>query len=366
MAKPPTSGATGSLAEFADKEAQARYAENADLARAARVARAEAAEGRQQITELKKRLELFEALDRTATSPPTWIAPPSPKTHHAIPTLVVSDIHYGDRIEPTEVEGYNAYNVEIANGRLQRGFTSAVKLVRNYIGGVEHDGFHVMLPGDCLSGTIHEELVETNVLTLAESILAVCEPLEAGLTLLAKEFKQVHVTAVVGNHSRRTKKPRGKRRVKDNFDWLVYQMMAKHFRDRGVKNITINAPPSADAPVSIYNTKYRLTHGDQFRGGSGIAAELSPLLLGVHRKVKRQAALNNPFDVMVMGHFHKSLWLPQSGLIVCGPVIGYSEHDYVSNYTPAPPQCELWLTTPERGITVHMPVYVQDRPAEGW
>lgn len=30
------------------------------------------------------------------------------------------------------------------------------------------------------------------------------------------------------------------------------------------------------------------------------------------------------------------------------------------------PQCPLWLTTPERGITAYMPVHLLDRDAEGW
>ena len=30
------------------------------------------------------------------------------------------------------------------------------------------------------------------------------------------------------------------------------------------------------------------------------------------------------------------------------------------------PQAAFWLTTPERGITVSAPIFVQDRHAEGW
>jgi len=121
-----------------------------------------------------------------------------------------------------------------------------------------------------------------------------------------------------------------------------------------------------DAHIQVHNTKYLLTHGDQFKGGTGISSALSPLLLGVHRKTKRQNALSRPFKVMVMGHFHKSIWMPEDGLIVGGSVIGYNEYAYQQNMTPEPPQCALWLNTPERGITVSAPVFVSDRQDEGW
>jgi hypothetical protein len=296
--------------------------------------------------------------------PPTWTTPAAAKSRHVIPSLLLTDIHWDEVVRPAEIEGYNCYNRQIAAQRVQRAFTGAVKIVRNYFQGVECDGFQLFLGGDLLSGVIHEELTETNQAQLCESILTVVEPLEAGIDLLAREFGQLNITAVVGNHGRRTKKPRAKGRVKDNFDWLVYALLSRSLRGR--KGVTCSVGESADEPVQVYSTRYRLTHGDQFRGGSGISAELAPLLLGVHRKTKRQNALGNPYDILVMGHWHQTVWLPSRGLIVGGSVVGYTEYDYVSNHAPEEPQCAFWLTTPERGITVHAPVFVQDRAAEGW
>lgn len=355
---------TQGLAAFADAEAKARYAENAELARQARAARAVAQEHERELTDLRKRIGLYERLEKESFAPPTWLAPKRPEPHRAIPCLLLTDIHWDEVIEPDEVEGYNAYNRRIAQQRLERAFVGAVEVCRSYFAGVEYDGFQLFLGGDLLSGVIHEELTETNQAQICDSILTVIEPLHAGLDLLAREFGRLNVTAVVGNHGRRTRKPRAKRRAKDNFDWLVYQLVAKGLRERS--EISFQVATAADADATVYQTRYRLTHGDQFRGGSGIAAELSPLLLGAHRKTRRQSAVGKPYDVLVMGHWHQTLWLPSKGVIVGGSVCGYNEWAYQNNLSPEPPQCSLWLTTPERGITMFAPVFVADQEAEGW
>lgn len=351
-----------SLEQFHEKRDHARFEEHAVLTRRLRTLQTAHTEQAVEVQELRKRLGLYEQLEAGRIAAPTWLAPKASNRHHAIPCMMLTDIHWDERVNPAEVEGYNCYNRAIAEQRVKRAFTGACKLTRDYIAGVDYDGFNLMLGGDLLSGIIHEELTETNQGTLCESILTVIEPLEAGINLLAKEFKRLHIAAVVGNHGRRTRKPRSKFRAKDNFDWLVYQLLAQ----RLPKGATMQVAEAADIPVQVYGTKYRLTHGDQFRGGSGISAELSPLLIGAHRKTKRQAAIGNPFDVMVMGHFHTSLFLPSKGIIMGGSVVGYSEFAYLNNLMPEEPQCALWLTTPERGITVSTPVFVQDRSAEGW
>jgi hypothetical protein len=364
MARSTKAKTSLSLEEWGDEKDHARFSENAQIARGARAARSELAAKNDELLQIQKRLGLYEQLDKEKIPPPVWVAPPRPETHHAIPCMMLTDIHWDETVRPVEVEGYNCYNRPIAEMRVKKAFTSAVKIPRDYFAGVKYDGFQLFLGGDLMSGIIHEELLETNQGTLCESILTVVEPLEAGINLLAKEYGKINITSVVGNHGRRTRKPRAKFRATDNFDWLVYKLIEKSMRGR--KDVSMQVGESADAPVNVYGTRYRLTHGDQFHGGSGISAELSPLLIGQHRKSKRQQAIGNPYDVMVMGHWHQTLYLPSKGIIMSGSVVGYNEFAYISNFAPEPPQCSLWLTTPERGITLSSPVFVQDRKAEGW
>lgn len=353
------------LDAFSDDKARAKFAEHADLARTSRAASALAAQQADELARVKQRLELYEALDAAKLAPPTWLTPKAPARqdkHVAIPSLLLTDIHYDEDVKPEQIGGLNKYNRAIADARIKRAFEGPIMLSRDYLTGIQYEGINLFLGGDLLSGIIHEELRETNVAVITESIVSVTEPLEAGITLLAEHFGKVHVSAVVGNHGRNTRKPRSKNRATDSFDWLVAKMVERGLR--GDSRITWNISRAADAHVTLYKHRYCLTHGDQFVGGSGISGALSPLLLGVHRKSKRDARTGNAWDTLVMGHFHTSYFL--KGLIVGGSVVGYNEYAYDKNLDYEEPQCAFWLTTPERGITASMPVFVQHRKSEGW
>ena len=186
------------------------------------------------------------------------------------------------------------------------------------------------------------------------------EHLAGFINAIQAQFKQVHCVGVVGNHGRRTRKPVAKRRVRDNLDWLLYRMIA-----RATPNVTWMIPESADTDVEIYQYIYRLTHGDQFRGGSGISGMLAPIMLGHHRKVQQQMALGKkPFDWMVLGHWHQ--YMHGRGIIINGALKGFDEYSYLSNFRYELPQQAFWITTPEHGAAFAAPVFCQDRKAEGW
>lgn len=353
-----------SLEAFIEAKDDARFQENQEIARANRTLRGALRDRDEELDAVRKRLDVYEAIDAAVVAPPKWLVPPQRKgaKHKAIPSLLLTDIHWGERVNADEVGGVNAYDTRIAEQRIRRAGEGAVKLCRDYLSGVEYEGLSLMLGGDLLSGDIHEELRETNVEATTESVVGVLESVVAAVRLLSDFFGPVHVTAVVGNHGRTTKKPRAKKRASDSYDGLVYQLVARELRSNN--KITMQVATAADVHFSVYGTRYCLTHGDQFKGGSGIAGAMSPLLLGVHRKRRRDAQSGNPWDVLVMGHFHTSYFLKD--LIVGGSVIGYNEYAYVSNLGVEEPMAAMWLNTAERGITTYTPVHLLDKVAEGW
>lgn len=354
-----------SLDEYVQAGIQARYRENQELARQLLAVRAELRRVEAERAAFEQRLKLFEGLEEVKLEPPRWAAPPKRTADHVgIPTLFLTDTHFDEVVDPAQVDGVNAYDRRIAELRLRRAFEGAVKLSRDYLSGVRYEGIFLLLGGDIFSGLIHEELRETNEATIFESIVHWLEHLEAGIRLLQEHFGRVHVVAVVGNHGRRTKRPRHKFRAQDNFDWLVYKLIQRDLH--GKDGITVQVSDASDAHYEIYGVRYLLTHGDQFRGGTGISAALAPLLLGAHRKTRRQAAAGRPYDIMVMGHWHQTLYLPAKGLIVGGSLKGFDEFAYNQNLEPEPPQQAFWVTTPEHGVTFTAPVFVADRRAEGW
>lgn len=342
----------------------AKFKENQEIARAARTARSDAREQKERADRLEKELSLSKKFDSAKLAPSVWLTPPAPATgHHAIPQLDISDVHWGEVVDPAQVQNVNAFNVRIAAQRVRRAFEGAIVLARDYMKGVVYDGIEVVFGGDIVSGNIHD-LRETNEETAIESCFGAAEVLLSGIKLLADDFKRVHITAVVGNHARSTVKPIFKNRVRDSLDWAVYRMI----RDRleGDKRVAMLIADAQSERLQVYGVRYVINHGESFRGGSGISAELAPLLLGVHRLMKREAAVGHPFDVLVTHHKHRGLPMPGMGVMLNGSVVGYNElaFDEILGYQE--PQQNFWLNTPEHGIGMIAPIFVANREEENW
>lgn len=297
---------------------------------------------------------LIHGVDNVGTpQPPKWLVSKKSVSVHGTPTLFLSDLHWGERVFPSQVNGTNEYSLEIARQRLRRVFESTVRLLRDYLVGGEYDGFVLPLGGDMVSGNIHEELRETNDAQVLTCVADLLENLVAGIDLLANEFGRVFVPCVVGNHGRLDKKPRAKGAVRDNFEWILYHYLAKHFANDD--RVTVVVSESLDYMYRVHNTTYLLTHGDQFRGGSGISGPMTPWALGDHRKRKRQDAINKPYDVMIFGHWHQLFW-GNGGFLCNGSLKGYDEYAFRNNFPFQAPMQALWVTHPDKGITFQMPV----------
>ncbi len=313
--------------------------------------------------QLRDDLGLLTALEAQKATPPSWTLHPGGSGHRGIVTAVLSDQHYGEVVRPEQIGYVNAYNPTIAEIRTRRFFERVLVLARDYIRGVEYDGGILMLPGDGLSGTIHEELARTNAETVIESVLRAVEWIAAGITLLVDDLGSLLVPCVVGNHTRMTHKPIAKNRAQDNLDWLVYKLLEREFRHD--ERVTMMVADGADLLVSAYDTTYLLTHGDQFRGGTGISGSMAPIALGQHRKTRRQMSAGKPYHWLVMGHWHEAAG-PGRGVIQSGTLKGMDEYAWVSNFPVTPPQLAWWVSTPEHGPSFYTPIEPADREQEGW
>ena len=304
---------------------------------------------------------------KTATiDPPEWTCA-TPTTPHSsgIPTLFLSDLHWGENVRPSQINYVNQYNLQIARDRLKNCVDSAIDLLRIISPKMEYEGIVVALGGDMISGDIHEELAESNDLPTIPTVLDLLNSLASALGHLADIFGNVFVPCVTGNHGRNTKKIRSKDRHHTSFDWLLFQLLARHFEND--KRLTFFIPDGSDASYRIHNTKYVLTHGDQFRGGDGMIGALGPIIRGDHRKRSRNGQIDLSYDVMICGHWHQYMHLTR--LIVNGSLKGYDEYAYTNNFGFEQPQQALWLTHPKHGITFRMPVYVdrsKTAPKTSW
>jgi hypothetical protein len=324
--------------------------ENKDLKR-------QLAEAKQRTAELAVASELLSGIASAQLHPPKWLSRVHGKSYQAIATALLSDAHFDEVLKPSEIGRVNAYDRNIAQLRLREFFTNAVRLGQEFFTGVRIDGLVLAMLGDICAGNIHEELRETNWTYILDTCLFWADEMAAGIEHLTKFYGKVHCPCVVGNHGRLTTKVRFKGRARDNFDYLIYALLARHFKDSD--KVTFQIPEAADAHYNIYTTRYCLSHGDQFRGGTGIAGALSPLLLGDARKRKRDTATNKPYDFLVCGHWHQSI--DTCGIIVNNTLKGYDEFAFCNNFPFSEPEQAFWLTDPDKGRTLRAPIHVRTK-----
>lgn len=292
---------------------------------------------------------------------PGWMLNTSPsKGAPGVPTLLCSDWHWGEVIDPGQVNGVNEYNLSVAHGRARRLIEATIDLLDNHMVNPDYPGFVLALGGDMVSGDIHEELTATNDGEIMKIVIDLYGVLVWVIDTLVARFGRVFVAAVSGNHGRDTKKIRSKGRNFTSFDWLLYQFLQKHFAEDD--RIRFLVPDGPDALYSVYGHRYLLTHGDQFRGGDALIGALGPIVRGDHRKRSRNMQIGMGYDTILMGHWHQLMQTQR--FIVNGSLPGYSEYAFANNYPFEPPRQALWLTHPERGITFQMPVQVDPKQEE--
>lgn len=297
-----------------------------------------------------------------SVDPPSWLLRPlekSPKGQAPadVPTLFASDWHWGEVVDPKQINGVNEYNMTIAQRRARQMVERAVALLKTHLVTLHYPGIVFALGGDMVSGDIHEELSETNERPMMPALLDLMGVLTWCIRTLADEFGHVFVPAVTGNHGRTTKKPRAKGRVYTNYDWLLYQFLAKAFE--GDNRIRFMIPDGPDARYAVFGHRYLLTHGDQFRGGDGMIGALGPITRGDHKKRSRNGQLDLGYDTMIMGHWHQLMMLER--FIVNGSLKGYDEYADSNNFGFEIPQQALWVTHATEGITFRAPVRVDSR-----
>ena len=357
-----------SLDEFVDGEVllgQVARLERASIKSRVALSAAKAAQKASEIDleSAEKRLRVYEAA--TAQTAPKWLSPKRPKKTAATAVAMLSDTHWDEVVSLEEVAGVNKYNRRIAEMRLKKFVDKTIALGRDYISGgpVEIDSLVLLLGGDMVSGDIHEELTESNEGTMLETVMHWTGQLQATVTTLADHYGKVHVACVVGNHGRRTRKARSKRRVRDNFDWMIYQSVAMMMKDDD--RVTWQIPEAASTLVRVHNTTILLSHGDMARGGGGTGGVITVLKrLGFRLNANPQTK----HDILCIGHFHQLVLAPSAGWVLNGSPKGFDEYAATNGFEIHEQDTAqaFFLVTPEHGVTVAAPIFTVDAKAEGW
>ena len=287
--------------------------------------------------------------------PPKWMAAKPGKGSTGTPILVASDWHWGETVYAAQVNGVNAFNRDIAVARAERFFSKAVELLTVHMANPRYDRIVVPLLGDMLSGNIHEELECTNWSPINHAILDLADTLIAGFDLLLKHFTYIYVPCVVGNHGRIHRKPRYKNKQVDSYEFILYHLLARHYRQDD--RILFDISESSNLPFTVYQTRFLANHGDDFRGGGGISGAWSPILRGDAKKRKQVMAVNKPYDLLLIGHWHFLQRLP--GVRCNGSLKGWDEYAAANGFDFQIPTQDLFVVNNVHGISAEWQVYLE-------
>lgn len=296
-----------------------------------------------------------------AQTPPKWTQEikKGGKGKSLVPMSIWSDWHWGEVVEKAQVNGVNEYNLEVAHARADQLLDSTINLCLNYTVHGEYPGFVLMLGGDMVSGTIHDELSMSNEKPIMPIVVDLFGVLLRGIEALREHFGKVYVVGVVGNHGRTSVRPHFKNHFFENYDWLIYNLLAKHFENDPA--VTFNIPESSDAYFNVWAHRFLLTHGDRLgvAGGDGIIGALGPIMRGSFKTRNSSASIGLDFDTLVMGHWHQYIPLPR--VIVNGALKGYDQFAKDKlRCVPERAQQALWFVHPTNGIISQQAVYCDE------
>jgi hypothetical protein len=293
-------------------------------------------------------------------NPPAWVTDTVDRHSRGVigtPTLFLSDWHWGEQVRPEQVFYKNQFDLSIAKNRVYRLTNRTIDVLLSHMVNPTYPGIVCPLGGDMLSGDIHEELSETNETPIMPAFIDLQETLIWMIETLADNFGRVFLPCVTGNHSRNSKKPRHKDRNQTNFDWLLYMQLSKWFEND--ERVQFLVASGTDLQYRIYNHRYRLTHGDQFRGGWGFVGPFAPISRSETKKRTAATTYGAYYDTLLLGHFHR-LMDGMGDIIANGALKGYDEFAIDLDFPFQNPLQALWITHPKRGITFKMPIQCDD------
>lgn len=303
-----------------------------------------------------------------AADPPGWLVAPAGAGRKTpeVPVTIWSDWHVGEVVDPAEVNGANAYDLATAERRVRRLVEATVNICLHH-GPRAYPGIVVNLLGDFVSGAIHPELAKTDEEEVIPAALRARDLLVWALGVMADTFGHVYVPCAAGNHGRNTVKPEFKRIVQNSFDWLIYQLLRRHFE--GDARIRIDVPASNEVLYRVHGLRFLAMHGDMLgvKGGDGIIGAIGPIMRGEIKTARQSAVIGRDYDVLLIGHWHFQLWLQRA--IVANTLKGFCQYAAKAlRAVPTPPSQPLFFVHPGRGITSRWEVYVDETrsPPSPW
>jgi hypothetical protein len=252
---------------------------------------------------------------------------------------MLSDFQAGEVIKPAELDGMNAYNIDIFHQRYRLAIEKTIEFATHHVGAAEFPGCMYWQLGDVISGGLHFDLVETDDLPSVPAIREVFRAECEGIRQLLAKFGRVHVVRINGNHDRTTPNPRSKNQAGLSFGTLLSWWIQTAFENE--PRVTFHVPDSVDALVRVFDWKVLLSHGDKMgsSGGKGFIGTEATILRGHHQLFKSWSDGGVVPDLIGTGHFHTETKTVRG--LGNGSLAGYSQ--FARDIRAIPDCARQWL-----------------------
>lgn len=242
-----------------------------------------------------------------------------------VPVLNIADPHFGETVNPADINYVNEYDSEIGEDRLNRCTDSFIDIYINQMN-YEYDGVVLNILGDVITNDLHD-LAETNDKTVIDQIIFAVDVLEYQIRKLQKHFGKVLVNMVSGNHGRLQplKYTKNANRYNNSLEKIVYTFIERNVRKDLDKFVTFNSSPEDVLRYSINGHKFQQEHGDKIKTtGTAIAGPSTSFARAYLKKSNIGVNTNASFKTLIIGHFHNHYYA--GGVMVCNSVKGYDSY----------------------------------------
>lgn len=267
-------------------------------------------------------------------------------TSEATAVACFSDVHIGETVRPSQVNGLNEYSVDTCKRRCAQFFERLVRLTEKERQDVVIDELILFLGGDIIDGALHLDTIMSNEVAqpMNQAVIAQ-EIIEGGLRYLEANggFKRITVVCKDGNHGRITHKLHHASRTGNALEWFIYYNLRARF-----PNLNWVIEEGLHTYVKVYDQTIRFHHGDTISGG-GVAGFYTYL-----NRRRYQWNTARRADIDVLGHLHQ--YTATKRFVVNGSVVGYNSYAVSIGAEYERPMQAYFLLDKKRGLTVTIPI----------
>lgn len=274
--------------------------------------------------------------------------------------VYLTDWHVGEQIDPSDVQGLNEYNIDIAARRVEHVALVVEQWRENYeqLHGVSRVTYGIL--GDMVNnaGQLHPDQSQDYAGALVQSLDASLLMYQCVKPTIESGTATRIVTTRGGNHGRSTKKmPSGPSAAQTSWDGVAYEHLGALLRGSDVE---WHMSRAYSATIDVAGKTFWLAHGDAIKGGGGSlgipaygakrhsdAAVMASVLDAI-----RRSAPGVIVEHVRTGHFHEEVLirLPTGSFKICPSIKGTSAWELDTLGKVSRPEALIEVVHPDHGI----------------